>query len=169
MLTTALGAAWLLLAPVALWFLIRGRALARVAAVLGLGLLEAGTIVLTPSRPAPVEVVASPVTPAVRPAPAPAVCAERRPVPSHARIAGSHLTLAWTAAPDECGTALVMLRHKGRKLRVWVHEGPLDGHHTGVRTAPVRVTGGQATVRLAVDVPPRTRTLDGRTDEVIPH
>ncbi|NUR92194.1 MAG: hypothetical protein HOY71_49675, partial [Nonomuraea sp.] len=129
MLAFSLGMAWLLLAPLSLWVLVRGRNPARVGAFLTLALLEGGTVWLNSAQRAAQEpaVVAHDVVP---PAP-PANCAERMPVPETARLSGRRdgLTLSWPAAPDECTTAKVVLRHTGKRLRGWVHEGPLPGAH----------------------------------------
>ncbi|MFI6319845.1 hypothetical protein ACIBG8_20085 [Nonomuraea sp. NPDC050556] len=170
MLAFALGLAWLVLGPLALWVVVRGRNPARVGAVLTLALLEAGTIWLNDNRQAapPVMAVASHVVAA----PAPVSCAERIPVPERARMGAHHdsLTLSWAAAPQECGTAKVVLRHKGAKIRVWIHEGPLKGVHSGVRTLPVHVADGTASLRVSLDLPSRPRYLpiDGRSGHKIP-
>lgn len=168
MLAFALGLAWLVLGPPALWVVLRGRNPARVGAVLTLALLEAGTIWLNDHRQAPpAPAVASHVVPAAVPA-----CQERLPSPEHARLGSHHdsLTLSWTAVPQECDTAKVVVRHKGVRLRVWIREGPVKGGHKGAQTVPVHVEGGTATLRLALHLPDRPRYLaiDGRTGERIP-
>lgn len=110
MLAISLGLAWLLLAPISLWILIRGRNLARAGALLTLVLLEGGTIAAQDlgGDPAPAVAAHTVTTPAN--AQAPATCEERAPVPASARIiAHRDLRLTWAAAPDECGTAKVVL------------------------------------------------------------
>ncbi|MER6942687.1 hypothetical protein ABT294_01570 [Nonomuraea sp. NPDC000554] len=167
MLAFCLGLAWLLLAPLALWVLVRGRNPARVGAVLTFGLLEAATMALQPTgsaEPAP-EIVAHglPATPQ---------CEVRTPVPESARLDGPRdgLLLSWPAASDECATAKVVLRQDGRRLRVWVHEGPLKGEHTGVRTVPVSVAGGAASLVVPVKLAGKGRyvAIDGRSGDRIP-
>ncbi|MEV0582282.1 hypothetical protein [Nonomuraea sp. NPDC050310] len=162
MLMPALGVAWLVLAPLALWFLVRGRALAKVAAVLTLGLLEAATIAL-PSPPT------APVVLAVRPAPAPpAACAERFPAPLRGQVGHEHLTLSWPAAAGECARAEVLVRQKGHRLRVWVHEG--GARHEQATVVPVSVSEGVASLRVPVEPGGRGRFLavDSHTGERIP-
>ncbi|NUR88807.1 MAG: hypothetical protein HOY71_32370, partial [Nonomuraea sp.] len=80
------------------------------------------------------------------------------------------LTLSWPAAPDECTTAKVVLRHTGKRLRVWVHEGPLQGAHTGVRTLPVHVVRGAAQLEIPLSLHRRGhyQPVDGRTGHRIP-
>ncbi|MFD1936510.1 MULTISPECIES: hypothetical protein [Nonomuraea] len=164
MLAIALGIAWLVLSPLCLWIIVRGRMGAKVGAVLTLAAMEVATVAVRPAHEAP-QVVAHDVP--APPRPSAADCAERTPVPQTARLEKGHesLELFWSAEPDECRTAKVVLRHRGRELRVWVHEGPLRGHHVGVRTVPVRVEGGTASLRLALDLPERAhyRTVDGRS------
>ncbi|WP_219461813.1 hypothetical protein [Nonomuraea rhizosphaerae] len=170
MLAFSLGLAWLLLAPLALWVLVRGHNLARVGAVLTLALLELATIAMNRVTARHDEqrgpaVVAHDV-------PQPSGCVTRMPVPETARLSGARdgLTLSWPAVPGECDTAKVVLRAEGRKLRVWVHEGPLHGHHGGAETVPIRVVGGSATLRVPLDPPARkrSRAVDGRTGHRIP-
>ncbi|MEU4549800.1 hypothetical protein [Nonomuraea dietziae] len=123
MLAFALGLAWLVLSPLCLWILVRGRNPARLGAVLTLVALEAGTVVVSAERESLV-VVAHDI-PAAALQPAAPDCAERAPVPQAARLGRRHeqLRLYWTAAPDECGTAEVLLRRRGHELRVWITEG----------------------------------------------
>lgn len=169
MLAIALGLGWLVLGPLSLWVVLRGRNPAKVGAVLTLALLEVGTVWLNDHHSPPPAAATTVDSHDVPPAPA---CQEGTPVPSHARLAGHHdsLTLSWTARAQECATAKVVVRHKGVKLRVWIHEGPLSGHHEGVQTVPVRVEGATASLRLPLDLPPRPRyiTIDGRTGDRIP-
>lgn len=166
MLAYSLGLAWLLLAPFSLWVLVRGRNLARIGALATLALLEGGTIMLDAAHKADLgpAVVAHDVIP-----PAPKACTERMPVPSEARVHDG-LTLSWPAAPDECDTAKVVLRHNGHRLRVWVHEGPLQGTHTGVQTLPVHVASGSATLHVPLDLPRKHhyQPIDGRSGHRIP-
>ncbi|MEU7001339.1 hypothetical protein [Nonomuraea sp. NPDC046570] len=154
MLAFALGLTWLVLAPVCLWLLVRGRNPARAGAVLALAALEVATVVGVPDE---AMVVAYDVPP--QPV---AVCAERMPVPRQASLAPGRLVLSWPAAADECGTASVVLRERGRTVRVWVHEGPLRGHHEGVVTVPVRVAHGTASLSVPVTTP-ASRPADGRS------
>jgi hypothetical protein len=163
MLATALGLAWLFLAPACLWTLIRGGTAHRVAAVLTLVLLEAGTIALDASS--------SPGGPVVaRGTPQELRCSPRTPAPETARLSGDRdsLTLTWAAAYGECGSASVVMRPKGRKLKIWVNEGPSRTGHAKAVTVPVLVASGTASLRL--DLPGRKRYLpvDGRTGKFIP-
>ncbi|WP_420819174.1 hypothetical protein, partial [Nonomuraea lactucae] len=88
MLAVCLGLAWLFAGPFALWVLVRGRALARVGAVLVLALLEAGTVVGTSVGTA-VGTAPTVETDAVPPAAPPARgCARRDPAPEAARVSG---------------------------------------------------------------------------------
>ena len=167
MLTFSLGLAWLLLAPLSLWVLVRGRNAARVGALLTLALLEAATVAMT-AEEHEAAVVAHDVPPSVLPA----ACAERTPVPETARLSGTRddLTLSWAAAPGECATAQVTLRPEGRKLRVWIHEGPPRDERKGMRTVPVHVAQGAASLRVPLDppAPARLRPVDGHTGHRIP-
>ncbi|NUR82918.1 MAG: hypothetical protein HOY71_02390 [Nonomuraea sp.] len=164
MLAISLGVAWLLLGPLALWVLFRGRPGAKAGAVVTLALLEGATVAMNRELPDPgPAVVAHDVPPAaVRPS-----CDERTPVPQWAKP-GKHLVLSWTAAPRECDTAKVIARPDGRKLLVWVHEGPLRGEHKGVRTLPVRVKDGVAALTVPVPGGGRYVPVDGRSGKKIP-
>ncbi|MEU4230332.1 hypothetical protein AB0F17_39090 [Nonomuraea sp. NPDC026600] len=167
MLTFSLGLAWLLLAPLSLWVLVRGRNAARAGALLTLALLEAATVAMT-AEEREAAVVAHDVPPSVFTR----GCAERTPVPETARLSGPRddLTLSWAAAPDECATAQVTLRSEGRKLRVWIHEGPPREERRGMRTVSVHVAQGAASLRVPLDPPAsaRLRPVDGRTGHPIP-
>ncbi|MCA2221294.1 hypothetical protein [Nonomuraea aurantiaca] len=167
MLTFSLGLAWLLLAPLSLWVLVRGRNGARVGAVVTLALLEAATVAMT-AEERDAAVVAHEAPPSVFSM----ACAARTPMPQTARLSGARddLTLSWPAAPDECATAQVTLRPKGRGLRVWIREGPSAGEGKGTRTVPVRVVGGAASLRVPLDppAPARLSPVDGRTGHRIP-
>jgi hypothetical protein len=165
MLAISLGAAWLLLGPLALWVLVRGRPGARVGAVVTLVLLEGATVAMNDARPPDPgqQVVAHDMPPvAVR-----SDCAARTPVPESAKV-GTRLVLSWAATPHECATAKVITRPEGRRLLVWVHEGPLHGEHKGVRTVSVRVQGGMAA--LTVPLPDKAHYIpvDGRSGRRIP-
>lgn len=162
MLAISLGLAWLVLAPLSLWVLFRGRNLAKAGAVLTLVLLESGTVALADTLdPEPVVVSHT--------MPRPAACAESAPVPSTARVVGRRsLELTWPASATECDTAKVLMRPKGHRLRVWIHEGPLSGRHPGVTTVPVRVADGSASLRIPLPKPGTYRAVDGRTDNRIP-
>ncbi|GAA3471051.1 hypothetical protein [Nonomuraea roseola] len=143
MLAFALGLAWLVLSPLCLWILVRGRNPARLSAVLTLVAMEAATVMISQERESLVVVAHDVPSAALRPS-APD-CAERAPVPQAARLGRRHeqLRLYWTAAPDECGTAEVLLRRSGRELRVWITEGtpqtrprPVDAPQTGHENPP---------------------------------
>ncbi|MEU8142816.1 hypothetical protein [Nonomuraea sp. NPDC048901] len=167
MLTFSLGLAWLLLAPLSLWVLVRGRNGARVGAVVTLALLEAATVAMT-AEEREAAVVAHEAPPSVFSM----ACAARTPMPQTARLSGARddLTLSWPAAPDECATAQVTLRPKGRGLRVWIREGPTVGEGKEARTVPVHVVGGAASLRVPLDppAPARLSPVDGRTGHRIP-
>ncbi|MEV6153933.1 hypothetical protein AB0L53_26655 [Nonomuraea sp. NPDC052129] len=167
MLTFSLGLAWLLLAPLSLWVLVRGRNGARVGAVVTLALLEVATVAMT-AEEREAAVVAHEAPPSVFSM----ACAARTPMPQTARLSGARddLTLSWPAAPDECATAQVTLRPKGRGLRVWIREGPTVGEGKGARTVPVHVVGGAASLRVPLDPPASARLspVDGRTGHRIP-
>lgn len=164
MLISALGVAWLVFAPLALWFLVRGRTLARVAAVLALGSLEAATVVLTSARQAPATLARPPAGDSA----ASPTCVERRPRPTRATTDADRLTLSWPAETDECAWAEVLLRRNGRRLRVWVHQG--GSRHDSAVLVPVTVTGGVASLRVPVESAGRGRLLpvDSRTGRRIP-
>ncbi|GAA2385274.1 hypothetical protein GCM10010404_47590 [Nonomuraea africana] len=178
MLAFALGLAWLVLSPLCLWFLVRGRHPARIGAVLTLVAMEAATVVVSEERES--RVVVAYDVPAAAQQPAMAECVERTPVPQAARLGRRHerLRLYWAAASDECRTADVVLRRKGRELRVWVSEGAPQGrwegtpqtHHEGARTVPVHVEHSTASLALTLDLPdgPRYVTVDGRSGNRIP-
>ncbi|MFI6791093.1 hypothetical protein ACIBG4_27565 [Nonomuraea sp. NPDC050383] len=130
MLAFSLGLAWLVLGPFSLWVLVSGRAWARAGAVLALTMLEVATIATNAVRfPLP-----DPHGGAVAARPeARAECAEREPLPRTGRVEGRRggLVLSWPAAAGECATADVVLRAEGRRLRVWLHEGPAPGSAPG--------------------------------------
>ncbi|GAA0942732.1 hypothetical protein [Nonomuraea longicatena] len=162
MLAQTLGLAWLLLAPLSLWLLVRGRNPARLGAVLTLAALETATILATPSggraHPAAAQAV-----------PERAHCAPYSPKPTAARLVGRRdLRLTWPASASECDTAKVLLRTSGRKLRVWLHEGPLKKHRKGLLTLPVHVTNGTASLSVPLPRPRDYRPYDGHTDHRIP-
>lgn len=166
MLAITLGLAWLLLAPLCLWFLIRGRNLARLGAVATLALLEASTVGYALGRPEQPVVVAHDMP---APTPEPAACEQRKPVPQSARLVERQgLRLTWPAAANECETAQVVVRPQGRKLRIWIHEGTLAGHHANVQTLPVRVNRGAASLQVQLPTSGNYRPVDGRTNERIP-
>ncbi|MFI9588819.1 hypothetical protein [Nonomuraea sp. NPDC052265] len=164
MLAISLGAAWLLLAPLALWVLVKGRPGARVGAVVTLALLEVATVAMSdvPSGHGPAVVAHD-----MPPGPALPACDERTPIPQWAKV-GRQLVLSWSAAPHECATAKVIARPEGRRLLVWVHEGPLSGDHQGVRTLPVRVKDGRAALTVPLPAQERYIPVDGRSGKRIP-
>jgi hypothetical protein len=173
MLAFSIGLAWLLLAPLSLWVLVRGRNGARAGAVLTLLLLEGSTIAMGSAA----KVYRGPAVvahdmPTAAAAAALGACEPRLPTPETARLSGAHddLVLSWRARPDECSTAKVLLQPTGRELRVWVHEGPLTAARKGVRTLPVHVTRGAASLTVPLHLSPHTRyrTVDGRTGRRIP-
>ncbi|MFI6738033.1 hypothetical protein ACIBI9_34350 [Nonomuraea sp. NPDC050451] len=168
MLAISLGVAWLVLGPLCLWLLVRGSTGERLAAIVTLALLEGGTIAMGAEErppPAPQAIVAN-----VMPS-----CQERVPVPRSAKVA-HEIVLTWAAAPQECGAAEVVVRAEGRKLRLWLYEGPnvgrhmaaLTTHHQRVFTLPVHVEGGRAALRLPLREKPDYVLTDGRTGRRIP-
>ncbi|MEU5861078.1 MULTISPECIES: hypothetical protein [unclassified Nonomuraea] len=168
MLAISLGAAWLLLTPLALWVLVKGRPGARVGAVVTLALLEVATVAMSdvPAGRGPTVVAHD-----MPPAPALPACDERTPIPQWATVGGHvgrRLVLSWTAAPHECATAKVIARPEGRRLLVWVHEGPLSGDHEGVRVLPVRVKDGRAALTVPLPADERYIPVDGRSGRRIP-
>ncbi|MGW7477827.1 hypothetical protein ACWGH8_04495 [Nonomuraea muscovyensis] len=182
MLTVCLGLAWMVLGPLALWLLVRGPLLARTGVVVTLALLEAATMALSP-EPAPVDVVAhetaretaqeAAAPDRAREPVAEAGCAAREPSPERAVLSerGAALTLSWHAVPGECATAEVTVRHDGRRLRVWLHEGPPSAERAGTRVLPVRVDGAEASLRLPLGSRPGRGghvAVDGRTGHRIP-
>ncbi|MCK2221651.1 hypothetical protein MF672_048785 [Actinomadura sp. ATCC 31491] len=181
MLALSLGAAWLLLAPLSLWLLVRGRAVERAGALVTLLLLEGGTVAmgrLTPHVMPDHTVVAHDVPP-VR-----AACQERAPTPRSAKL-GRSLVLTWPAGRHECDTAEVAMRAKGRRLLLWLHTertaagGPPRTMQTRVRqpgapqtlfTLPVHVKGHTAAVTVPLPLPrmPGRVPVDGRSGHRIP-
>ncbi|MEU6718137.1 hypothetical protein ABZ897_42285 [Nonomuraea sp. NPDC046802] len=161
MLALSLGMAWLLLAPLALWLLVRGTGGERVTAIVTLVLLEAGTIVMSSAAhpPAPPPAAAAHV--------APQPCAARTPVPTSATVS-KELVLSWAAAPHECATADVVVRTHGRKVLVWLHEGPTAGTHRPVLTLPVDVKGHTAALKVPLKEKSGYVLVDGRTGRRIP-
>jgi hypothetical protein len=175
MLALSLGVAWLLLAPLSLWLLIKGSAGERVAAIMTLALLEGGTIVMDGlhSPIADHSVVAHDVSPAP-------ACDERTPTPRSATV-GKALVLRWAATARECETAEVTVRSKGRRLLVWLRAGPgAGGRGTALRagrevafTLPVRVKGHTAAVKVPLsEISGADKSghipIDGRSGRRIP-
>lgn len=172
MLAVSLGVAWLVLGPLCLWLLVRGRAVDRVGAIATLVLLECGTFAMDAVRPdtPPAHAVAAPAAPS---------CAERMPVPRSARV-GREIVLTWAAARRECPAAEAVVRSEGRKMLLWLYEGPRVGHpvgrhatvltarHQQVFTLPIQVRNGRATVRVPVHAHARDILTDGRTGRRIP-
>ncbi|WP_433253257.1 hypothetical protein ACQPYK_09560 [Streptosporangium sp. CA-135522] len=185
----ALGVSWLILAPMCLWLLLRGRGSARLGGVVALAGLEAATIWVnstTGAPPAPTARKAAVTAPTAREAAvtAPAAvraaghaaCATRLPAPERAQPASRRgevraVRLSWTAVAGECDTATVVLRRDRRDVRVWLHEGPMKHRPADARTVPVSVADGTASVemRLAPPLPggEAFRTIDGRTGRPI--
>ncbi|MBO3744513.1 hypothetical protein J5X84_00440 [Streptosporangiaceae bacterium NEAU-GS5] len=188
-----LGVSWLLLSPVCVWLLFaRGYAkLVRAAAAATLAALEGATIALAYVQAPPTTPVAAPAavsTPVPGSVSAPAVvaapsaggapCPVMLPKPQSVRLTRdgtrlSELTIYWPASAHECGTAAVLVRHQGHRLRIWLHEGALPGQHGDVTTRPVHVDGHTAALdlRLPAPLPARPRHLlavDGRTGHPIP-
>ncbi|QYC39277.1 hypothetical protein Nocox_08260 [Nonomuraea coxensis DSM 45129] len=172
MLALSLGVAWLLLAPLSLWLLFRGRPLERTGAIVTLLLLEASTIVmgrLTTPHPAPDHaVVAHDAAPPV------ASCAQRAPTPRSARL-GTSLVLTWVAGHHECRTAEVAMRSQGRRLLVWLQTGrpaPAGGARSGPQrlayTLPVQVKGHTAAVTVPLPKNAARVPVDGRSGRRIP-
>ncbi|MFD1495907.1 hypothetical protein ACFSIL_05790 [Streptosporangium lutulentum] len=190
-----LGISWLVLTPLCLWNLFRGGTLIRLTSVMALVSLEAATIWATSAvqPPAPAPVAASPfpagtAAPAETAAPArttapaakgtrhAASCPTRLPAPERARLARHQgtlrsMTLFWTARTDECDTATVVLRHRNRAIKVWMHEGDLRRKPNDARTLPVSVAGGVASMKVPL-APPLSgtgtiRAIDGRSGRPI--
>ncbi|MFF5209742.1 hypothetical protein [Streptosporangium sp. NPDC000396] len=174
-----LGVSWLILAPLCLWLLLRGPGPVRLGAVLALAGLEAATIWVNNTVQAPPAPIARPATmpvPAAEAAGRVPPCSTRLPVPERARAARSQgelraVTFFWTASADECDTTTVVLRQANRRIRVWMHEGPMKHRPAGARTLPVDVSGGVASAEVRL-VPPLSAegtftTVDGRTGRPI--
>ncbi|GAA3444745.1 hypothetical protein Pve01_76850 [Planomonospora venezuelensis] len=166
-----LGVLWLLAAPVCVWLLVRGRGRgpARLGGLLVLAGLEAATFWLVPETGSPAP-LSRPVS-AAPPEPAAPACSARPPVPEQVRPTRKKhglraVTLSWTAAADECGTATVVLQRRNHRIRVWLHEGTGPAP-AGARTVPVTVAGGTASAELRFDPPLPGRSeltaVDGRT------
>jgi hypothetical protein len=151
------GVAWLLLAPLSLWLLVKGSTAGRVAAIMTLALLEGGTIAMDHLHRHPVP-DASVVSHDVSPAPA---CDARTPVPRSAK-AGKALVLSWAAARRECETAEVTVRTRGERLLVWLRTSQGPGE------LPVRVKGDTATVRVPLPGRSGHIPVDGRSGRRIP-
>lgn len=174
MLALSLGVAWLVLAPLCLWLLIKGSKTERAGAIATLALLEAGTIAMNalaaPSRAQPATAHAAHAVPAPMPA-----CEERTPVPRSAR-AGSELVLTWPAVPRQCDAAEVVLRAHGRRLLVWLYETTLTGEHKAVLTTrhrnvftlPVHIKGGTVTLKVPMHEKSGYILTDGRSGRPIP-
>ncbi|TYB67164.1 hypothetical protein FXF51_14820 [Nonomuraea sp. PA05] len=186
MLPLSLGMAWLLLAPLCLWLLIKGSNRERAAAIATLALLEAGTIAMTslphpaiPVRPAAARPLPAPptrtaATPPTRTTatPMPASCDERAQVPHTAEVRhGNELLLSWPAAPRECGCAEVALLASDRKLLIWLRTTPRTGRHEareGLLTLPVHVRDGTASLTVPLHREKRLTPADGRSGRPIP-
>ncbi|MFC5831897.1 hypothetical protein [Nonomuraea insulae] len=174
MLALSLGVAWLILAPLCLWLLVKGSKAERAGAIATLALLEAGTIAMnalaTPSRIRPATEPASHAVPVPMPA-----CDERAPVPRSAR-AGAELVLTWPAVPRQCDTAEVVLRAHGRRLLVWLYETTRTGEHTAVLTTrhrnvftlPVHIKSGTVTLKVPLHEKSGYILTDGRSGRPIP-
>ncbi|MFB4265840.1 hypothetical protein [Nonomuraea sp. GTA35] len=178
MLPLSLGMAWLLLAPLCLWLLIRGSNTERAGAIVTLALLEAGTIAMNALlHPAvPVQPAAAHILPAP-PArtggvPMPASCDERAQVPRTAEAkAGGELLLSWPAASRECDRAEVTLLARDGKLLIWLRTVRRTGEHEargGVLTLPVRVKDGTASLKVPLHGKARYVPADGRSGRPIP-
>ncbi|MFI7697616.1 hypothetical protein [Nonomuraea sp. NPDC049480] len=159
MLALSLGVAWLLLAPLSLWLLVKGSAGERVAAILTLVLLEGGTIAMDHIRRHPIP-DASVVSHDVSPPPA---CDPRTPAPGSARV-GRALVLTWAADRHECETAEVWVRTEGRRLLIWVR----TGRGSGGPAVPVRVKGDTAAVTVPLPEKSGRVPVDGRNGRRIP-
>ncbi|GAA4909818.1 hypothetical protein HD597_008345 [Nonomuraea thailandensis] len=178
MLPLSLGMAWLLLAPLCLWLLIRGSNTERAGAIVTLVLLEAGTIAMNALlHPAvPVRSAAAHTLPAPpagsAPAPIPASCDERAEIPRAAEVkAGGELLLSWPAVPRECDRAEVRLLARDGKLLIWLHPTRRTGEHEtrqGVLTLPVRVKDGTASLKVPLHGKARHVPVDGRSGRPIP-
>ncbi|GAA2206144.1 hypothetical protein GCM10009850_016020 [Nonomuraea monospora] len=178
MLPLSLGMAWLLLAPLCLWLLVKGSNRERAAAIATLALLEAGTIAMTsiphpaiPIRPAAARPLPAPPTRTAA-TPMPASCDERAQVPHAAEVRhGNELLLSWPAAPRECGCAEVALLAGDRKLLIWLRTTPRTGRHEsrkGLLTLPVHVKDGTASLTVPLHREERLTPADGRSGRPIP-
>jgi hypothetical protein len=182
-----LGVSWLILTPLCLWNLYRGGTLIRLTSVMALVALEAATIwagsAVQASEPAQIAAPPPPRAPAAAVAPAAkggpstaSSCPTRLPAPERARLARHQgtlrsVTLFWRARTDECDTATVVLRHRNRALKVWMHEGSMKRWPTDARTLPVSVAGGMASMKVPL-APPLSgmgafRAIDGRSGRPI--
>ncbi|WP_433349947.1 hypothetical protein ACQP25_38565 [Microtetraspora malaysiensis] len=191
-----LGLSWLVLTPICIWRLF-GRdqtKIARLTGVLTLATLEAATLAVAwTDQPAHEmarhglageygDVVAHTPTPSASPSPSPSpACATRTPAPEFVRPERRghegvrSMTIYWTAAPQQCGTATVTFRRAGRQVRIWLDEGPArsdDIQGRQARTLPVHVAEGRATLDLTL-MPPlrpgiRLLAVDGRNGHRIP-
>ncbi|MBG0821252.1 hypothetical protein HS048_10950 [Planomonospora sp. ID91781] len=173
-----LGVSWLLLAPVCLWLLFRGRAWARVAAVLALAVLEAATVWLDagiPSRaPAARPSALRPAAPEVsRPAsasppssvsPGPAATASPRPMAPAPTRPGNVIAHppACSASPLVPEEARLITRRGAFRAVALSWTAPANGCDTA--TVVVRRRGGTLRVWLhggtaVPDHPGGARTL----------
>jgi hypothetical protein len=180
-----LGLLWLVLAPLSLWVLLRGRPIQRVMSVLTLIALEGATIALDHSG-RHIELKPTPALAGTAPAEAGATVADvpdardtQDPVPYGGRPTElacadrvhtvdrvraerrgdrlRRLTISWQAAPEECGTATVAARRTGRTIELWAHQGDVPGGPDDARVLPVRIKGERAVVRLPLAPPPPAR------------
>ncbi len=171
-----LGLAWLILTPVCVWLLFsRDRSGAvRAAAVVTLGALQVRTTVIGFADRHPVTPSAAPAS---SPAAAPPVAvaapdgangsvaasgADAPPCPARIlspeavrlrRSGGSlNVTVFWKAGTPPCEEAAVALRPSGKRLGILLRAGDAGEHPAGargeMRTAPVRVTRGVASLQL---------------------
>lgn len=196
-----LGLAWLILTPVCVWLLFsRDRSGAvRTAAVVTLGALQAGTMVIgftdrhpasssaapASSRRASSQASSAAAAPPVTAAPGASdagtsSCPARILSPEAVRLRRSgdalNVTVFWTAGTPPCEQAAVALRPSGKRLGILLRTGDAGEHpaedREGMRTAPVRVTGGVASVRLRFTPPRHHRrryvAVDAHTGHRIP-
>ncbi|SDJ62440.1 hypothetical protein [Nonomuraea jiangxiensis] len=172
MLALSLGVAWLLLAPLSLWLIVRGTSGERAGAIVTLVLLEGGTIVMS-SALHPAAITPSAAAHALPPAPP--TCDNSVPMPRSAEM-GEDVVLTWTATPHECGTADVVVHAKGRKLLFWLHESPAERTRTSTLTLsdgrafilPVQVHDGVAALTIPLHGKAGYVPIDGRTGRRIP-
>ncbi|UBU15196.1 hypothetical protein [Nonomuraea gerenzanensis] len=162
MLPLSLGMAWLLLAPLCLWLLIRGSTKERAGALVTLALLEMGTIGMD-ALPHPAVPVRSA---AARAVPMPSSCDERAQVPHTAGIEDGGLLLSWPATSRECACAEVTLLARDRKLLIWLHTR--REAQPGSPALPVRVEDGTASLRVPLPGKARHAPADGRSGRLIP-
>ena len=181
-----LGVSWLILTPLCLWNLLQRRNADPADERHGAGLAGGGHDLgrfgrpgsrTDPDRRVPASQGSSGFCgPCREGGPSAASCPTRLPAPERARLARHQgtlrsVTLFWRARTDECDTATVVLRHRNRAIKVWMHEGSMKRRPTDARTLPVSVAGGVASMKVPL-APPLPgmgafRAIDGRSGRPI--